>query len=216
MNLKHELETPIASLKTAFSLLSEGKISKERILSNAQLSLERMTQIVNTLTDTLPHYSEVITKLGLVPLPEEGGYYKETYRSKRFIQSDDLGKKTECTAIYYLITEDSFSALHAVDQDEIFHFYAGNTVEMFQIDEKGNGKLINIGNKIFEDETPQVIVPHGVWQGTKLKDPRNGSWALLGCTVAPGFEFQNFHIKSREGLILQFPDHKELITKYTN
>jgi len=216
MNLKHELETPIASLKTAFSLLSEGKISKERILSNAQLSLERMTQIVNTLTDTLPHYSEVITKLGLVPLPEEGGYYKETYRSKRFIQSDDLGKKTECTAIYYLITEDSFSALHAVDQDEIFHFYAGNTVEMFQIDEKGNGKLINIGNKIFEDETPQVIVPHGVWQGTKLKDPRNGSWALLGCTVAPGFEFQNFHIKSREDLIIQFPDHKELITKYTN
>jgi uncharacterized protein len=162
------------------------------------------------------HHQDVIQKLGLVPLPEEGGYYRETYRSQRLIHSEVLGKKSECTAIYYLITADSFSALHAVDQDEIFHFYAGSTVEMFQIDERGRGKIITIGNHIFEDEVPQVIVPHGVWQGTKLKNPTPTSWALLGCTVAPGFELEHFHLKTRAELIRQFPAHSELITKFTN
>lgn len=164
----------------------------------------------------MKHFTEVIRKLELVPLPEEGGFYKETYRSNRTVLSKELGDKTESTAIYYLITEESFSALHAVDQDEIFHFYAGSPVEMFQIDQNGGGSHILIGNDIFNDEIPQVIVPHGVWQGTKLKNPIPGSWALLGCTVAPGFELQHFHIKSREELIKIYPHLSKEIIKYTN
>lgn len=162
------------------------------------------------------HYSEIIKKLDLVPLPEEGGYYRETFRSSRMVNSEALGVKSECTCIYYLITDDSFSALHAVDQDEIFHFYAGSPVEMFQFTTDGNGTEITLGNDLFNDEIPQVIVPHGVWQGTKLKDPQKGSWALLGCTVAPGFDIENFHIESRSELIKKYPHLVDQITRYTN
>lgn len=162
------------------------------------------------------HYHAVIAKLGLVPLPEEGGFYRETYRSSRWIQCAVHGKRTESTAIYYLITEESFSALHAVDQDEIFHFYAGSTVEMFQIDQNGQGQTISIGSNFFEDEIPQVVVGRGIWQGTKLKNPKEGAWALLGCTVAPGFEIESFHLKSRQELIDIYPHHKDQIIKYTN
>ena len=161
-------------------------------------------------------YHDVIKKLGLVPLPEEGGFYRETFRSSRFVQSDVLGKKSECTAIYYLITENSFSALHAVDQDEIFHFYAGSSVEMFQIMPDKKSNLVTLGSDIFNEEQPQVIVPHGVWQGTKLKHPKEGDWALLGCTVAPGFELENFHILNRSELIKKFPEYKEKVTEFTN
>jgi predicted cupin superfamily sugar epimerase len=162
------------------------------------------------------HYKEVIKKLDLVPLPEEGGFYRETFRSNRIVKSEVLGEKSECTCIYYLITEESFSALHAVDQDEIFHFYAGSSVEMFQFTTDGESEITTIGNDIFNDEIPQVIVPNGVWQGTKLKEPKEGAWALLGCTVAPGFEIENFHIESRSELIQRFPHLKEQITRFTN
>ena len=164
----------------------------------------------------MKHYEEVIKKLDLVPLPEEGGFFIETYRSNRLVSSEELGEKCESTVIYYLITHDSFSALHLVDMDEVFHFYAGSPVEMFQINEKGEGSKITIGNDIFNDEIPQVIVPHGVWQGTKLKDPKEGDWALLGCTVAPGFEIENFHIKNRKELCIEFPHLAEDIARYTN
>lgn len=162
------------------------------------------------------HHSKIIERMNLIPFPEEGGYYKETYRSNRMIESKELGKKSECTAIYYLITPDSFSALHCVDQDEIFHFYAGSPVEMFQILPDGTANTITIGSDIMNDESPQVIVPHGVWQGTKLKDTSEESWALLGCTVAPGFEFKNFHLKSRDELLKIYPKHTDNIIKYTN
>lgn len=159
---------------------------------------------------------DVIDLLNLVPLPEEGGFFKETYRSQRYVDSETLGKRTESTCIYYLITEDSFSALHKVDMCEIFHFYAGSPVEMFQIHEDGTGQIITLGSNIFDSEIPQVIVKENIWQGTKLKTPSKDAWALLGCTVAPGFELKNFHLESRQELIENFPKHKDQITKYTN
>lgn len=159
---------------------------------------------------------DVIQKLGLVPLPEEGGFYRETFRSQRFVQSEVLGSRSECTAIYYLITDASFSALHAVDQDEIFHFYLGSAVEMFEIDLQGRGSKTIIGSDIFQNQHPQKIVPHGVWQGTKLLNPKPGDWALLGCTVAPGFELENFHIKTRSELIEIYPHLRDDIIKFTN
>ena len=156
---------------------------------------------------------EVIQKLGLVPLPIEGGFFKETYRSDRSVESV-LGKRTESTAIYYLITQDSFSALHMVDQEEIFHFYSGDEVEMFQILPDGTSRTLIIGS-IEDGLEPQVIVPRGVWQGTKLKFPGKDKWALLGCTVAPGFEYENFHLDSREVLQKRFPEHSKKIALFT-
>lgn len=157
--------------------------------------------------------AEVIALLGLTPLPLEGGYFKETYRSDRRVDSA-IGNRTECTAIYYLVTEKSFSLLHAVDQDEIFHFYLGHPVQMLQIVD-GKPRRIIIGNDLSKGHSPQVIVPRGIWQGTKLLSPEPGAWALLGCTVAPGFEYENFHIKSRSELRKLFPGLESEIDEFT-
>ncbi len=150
------------------------------------------------------NYQDIIKKLNLTRLPEEGGYYRETYRTEA------------CTAIYYLITEDNFSGLHTVDMDEIFHFYAGSAVEMFQIHQDGRGETIRIGNDLLNGEVPQVIVPKDVWQGTKLADPKPGAWALLGCTVSPAFQFEKFHIKNRDELKKMFPQHADMISKFAS
>lgn len=156
---------------------------------------------------------DVIKKLGLIPLPIEGGFFKETYRSDRKVNSV-LGERSESTAIYYLITQESFSALHVVDQEEIFHFYGGDEVEMFQIFPDGSSKTLTIGS-IEKGHEPQVVVPRGVWQGTRLKSPGEGKWALLGCTVAPGFEYENFHLESRAELQKKFPQYKDQIVRFT-
>lgn len=161
------------------------------------------------------NYQDVIKKLNLIPLPEEGGYFRETYRSSRTVNSK-LGERRESTAIYYLISPESFSGLHWVDQEEIFHFYAGSPVEMFQINNAGEGKKILIGNDIFKDQHPQVIVPGGTWQGTRLLNSHPNAWALLGCTVAPGFDYENFHIEDRQALIQKFPHLTEDIKRFTN
>ncbi len=156
---------------------------------------------------------EVIAKLGLIPLEIEGGFFRENYKSQVNVESI-LGRRSECTAIYYMVTEESFSALHIVDQDEIFHFYSGDEVEMFQILPDGTSKTIIIGS-VENGHEPQIIVPRGVWQGTKLRSPGKGKWALLGCTVAPGFEYENFTLKSRDELSRLYPQHKEQIIRFT-
>ena len=161
------------------------------------------------------NYKDVINQLNLTPLPEEGGYFRETYRSEKTVISS-LGNRKESTAIYYLISPESFSGLHWVDQEEIFHFYAGNPVEMFQIDKDGNGKKIIIGNDIFNSQQPQVIVPGATWQGTRLLSSSTDAWALLGCTVAPGFEIENFHIEDRARLIRKYPHLGEDIKRFTS
>ena len=159
---------------------------------------------------------QIIDKLDLKPLPKEGGFFKETGRSKKTVSCNHLGEKVEYTSIYYLITSESFSALHTVQQDEIFHFYAGSPVEMLQIDDSGSYRHITLGNDLNLNHEPQVIVPRGTWQGTKLLDQSANNWALLGCTVAPGFDFDNFGIKSRSELIDLFPNLEKEIIPYTN
>ncbi|MBN21052.1 MAG: hypothetical protein CL678_07170 [Bdellovibrionaceae bacterium] len=161
---------------------------------------------------------EVIKKLGLQPLPEEGGYYKETFRDTGRISSSTLphldGERVYSTCIYYLITPEEFSGLHGVKSTEIFHFYAGDTVEMVQIDASGRLKKIRLGSRLSEDELPQTIVPAHTWQGTKLLP--GGKWALMGCTVAPGFEFADFLNGTAEELTKKFPQHEQTIRNYTH
>lgn len=162
---------------------------------------------------------QIIQKLNLVPLPEEGGYYRETYRSNNGqvaaasfgIKSD--GKRVASTAIYYLVTPDSFSALHRVASDEVFHFYSGDAAEMIQIDEAGNLTKYTIGSDIVNGQVPQVVVRAGVWQGLRLK--KGGKWALMGTTVAPGFEFEDFEIGEQRRMINEFPEHESDIKQYT-
>lgn len=163
--------------------------------------------------------AEIIELLGLIPLPEEGGYYKETYRSSDAgIPTNTYGalvtsKRLASTAIYYLVTPESFSALHRVKSDEIFHFYSGDPVEMIQITPEGEIKRILIGNNLANGEIPQVLVQKGVWQGTRLIS--GGKWSLMGTTVAPGFEFEDFEAGTRAEMLKLFPQHREDIIRFT-
>ena len=160
---------------------------------------------------------DVIEHLGLIPLPEEGGYYKETFRDEGTIADSALRDHEEprnySTCIYYLVTPDEFSALHAVRSAEIFHFYAGDPVRMIQIDNNGTLRELILGPNFSNHEIPQTVVAPYVWQGTKLVD--GGRWALLGCTVAPGFEFADFILGERTELVGAFPQHKDVILEYS-
>jgi hypothetical protein len=164
------------------------------------------------------HDEKLKSLLTLVPLPSEGGYYSETYRSPELIQQDCLpgrysGPRNASTAIYYLLEPNTFSALHRVASDEIFHFYLGDPVEMLQLRPDGSSKVVRIGSDIEKGMVRQVVVPHRVWQGSRLVD--GGQFALLGCTVSPGFEFADYESGSRHLLIQAYPDRKDMICALT-
>ena len=155
----------------------------------------------------------IIEILGLEPLPVEGGYYRETYRSAEVISLPGRynGPRLTGSAIYYLITPETFSSLHRLTSDEIFHFYLGDPVEMLQLFEDGTGKIIKIGNDIENGCFPQAVVPKHTWQGTRLVD--GGKFALMGTTMAPGFEFDDFVAGEREELVGRYPEFAEHISK---
>lgn len=160
----------------------------------------------------------LIDKLGLSPLPMEGGYYRETYRCDESIPASGVHpryerSKSHCTAIYFLVTPDSFSALHRVKSDEIFHFYAGDPVEMLTIRPDGACSLTTIGPDVMAGRIPQFVVPRGVWQGCRLVD--GGEYALLGCTVSPAFDFEDYEHGLRESLVREYPSCAELICRFT-
>lgn len=166
----------------------------------------------------MPTAQEVIDRLQLTPLTIEGGYFRETYRSAVIVPADSLpseydGQRNASTAIYYLLTPETFSAVHRVRSDEVFHFYAGDPVEMLQLWPDGDGRVVAIGNDFSAGQAPQVVVPAGVWQGCRLVG--GGSWALLGCTVAPGFDYADFEAASRDQLIASYPGHSEWIVALT-
>lgn len=161
--------------------------------------------------------AEVIELLNLEPLPEEGGFFRETYRSKKTIpgnSTSDTPEDRACsTQIFYLVTPDEFSGLHRVKTaDEFFHFYLGDPVEMVQITDDGILNSTILGSDI-GSQFIQVNVPQGVWQGTRLVD--GGDWALLGCTVSPGFEYNDFEILTRKNFLELFPQHSQSIIEYT-
>ncbi|PZC47994.1 MAG: hypothetical protein C1O27_000879 [Chloroflexi bacterium] len=162
--------------------------------------------------------AEVIAELGLVPHPAEGGYFVETYRSDEYIGSGALpdryeGDRAHGTSIYYLLTPDSFSAMHSLQSDEVFHFYLGDPVEMLHLWPDGSGTVPTLGNDIMRGMKPQIVVPRGVWQGARLR--AGGAFALMGTTVAPGFDFADFEHGQREDLIKNYPDHEAMITALT-
>jgi len=158
------------------------------------------------------------TFLSLKPHPQEGGYFIETYRSDETIPEGALpnryrGVRSHGTAIYYLITPDSFSTIHRLQSDEIFHFYLGDPVEMLQLFPDGSGRILIIGSDILNGMQPQVIVPRGVWQGSRLL--QGGRFALLGTTVSPGFELMDYESGRRDILIESYPQFRDLIIALT-
>jgi predicted cupin superfamily sugar epimerase len=161
---------------------------------------------------------ELIALLNLSPHPAEGGFFAETYRCDEGVAADALplrygSPRSFCTAIYYLLTPHTFSAMHRLRSDEVFHFYAGDPVEMLHLRPDGTGELFILGSDIGAGMRPQLVVPRGVWQGARLKP--GGSYALLGCTVAPGFDYADYQAASREELLRAYPTYRELILALT-
>lgn len=167
---------------------------------------------------THPTAQQVIDHLGLIPHPEEGGWFLETHRSEESFTQEILpkrysGNRCHSTAIYYLLTPDTYSHMHRLVTDEIFHFYAGDPCEMLQLHPNGNGEIITLGNDLLSDQKPQVRVPSSSWQGMRLLP--GGTFALMGCTVAPGFEFADYSHGTRHDLIEKFPDFEVQISRLT-
>jgi len=158
-----------------------------------------------------------IDKLELTKHPE-GGYYKEIYRSEEILSEKGLptrygGERNISTSIYYLLENDDFSAFHRLKSDEIWHFYAGSSVTVYCIDQMGLLTEIILGDNLDKNESFQVIISKGTWFAAQIREPH--SFVLMGCTVAPGFNFNDFELGKKEELLALFPEHEEVIRKLT-
>jgi len=163
---------------------------------------------------------ELIRRFDLKPHPE-GGYFSETYRSAARVLRDGETAATRAasTAIYYLLCDGAHSAWHRIRSDEVWHFYAGEPLHVHVLDENGGGDggggtLVThrLGNPLTHPGTVyQAVVPAGSWFAAECADP--ASFALVGCTVAPGFEFSEFELADADALKARHPAHAALIER---
>ncbi len=149
-------------------------------------------------------------------LHPEGGWFKETYRSDEIILKEHLPNRFSdgrsfCTAIYFLLEGQQFSSFHRIKSDELWHFYAGEALHVFVIDEQGKLEIIKLGSNPEEGEVFQAVVKAGCWFASQ--PAKHHSFSLVGCTVAPGFDFADFELAQADVLTKEFPEHKTLINK---
>ncbi|MCH2621446.1 MAG: cupin domain-containing protein [Actinomycetota bacterium] len=146
-----------------------------------------------SINDKTPE--EISQLLGLEPLPHEGGMWTQTL------------KDSSSTAIYYLLSENDFSAMHKLESDEVYHYYAGDPARMLLLNPDGSIDEPILGSDLEAGERPQVIVGSGVWQGSST----TGNWTLLGTTMSPPYSQDNFHLGDRQELVTNWPDaHKRI------
>ena len=157
-----------------------------------------------------------IDRLRLEPHPE-GGWYRQTYRAPLMLARAALpghaGDRAASTAIYFLLAGDQFSALHRLRSDELWHFYAGSALIVHVIEPSGKYSELLVGSGPTSGEDFQAVVPAGCWFGSSLRQPN--TWALVGCTVAPGFDFSDFEMARRDELSAQYPQHRNIIERLT-
>lgn len=156
---------------------------------------------------------QLIKQYDLQPHPE-GGWYRQTYRSNEFVPAAALpgrfgADRVFSTAIYFLLEKGSFSAFHKIKSDECWHFYAGDPLQVFVIDRADDLKIITLGNDGNKGERFQCIVPANCWFASR---PAAGSeYSLVGCTVAPGFEFEDLELADEKSLSALYPQHRNII-----
>lgn len=157
-----------------------------------------------------------IRKLGLVPHPE-GGYYREAYRSEEATRTGRLGRlpgdRPISTAIYFLLNGDQVSRLHRLRSDEIWHFYAGSSLSIHSIGDRGEYACLKLGIDVEHGQHPQAVVKAGHWFGATVDRPE--LYTLVGCTVAPGFDFGDLELADREQLVRLYPQHRSIIDRLT-
>ena len=152
-----------------------------------------------------------ITNLNLETHPE-GGYFKETYRSEEIISIEDR-KRNVGTSIFYLLESKDVSHFHTLKSDEIFHFHDGSPLEIYILDMNGELTRQVLGLDVEKGEFPQIIIPRGSIFGAEVI--KENSFTLVGCTVFPGFSFEDFELLDRKYLLNLYPEHKEIIIKLT-
>ena len=156
---------------------------------------------------------EIKKLLNLEPHPIEGGSFRRTYTAAGAVQLP-RGIRPTGTAIYYLLEPGTFSEMHVLDSDEMFHFYLGSPVEMLQLYPGGSSSIFTLGPDLAAGQHVQLVVPAGVWQGARLAG--DGQVALLGCTVTPGFDFADYRNATYAELVAKWPDQAERIRALTN
>jgi uncharacterized protein len=165
---------------------------------------------------------EVKKLLNLEPHPREGGWFRQTWRAEESLPASALPARYAAgreagraagTAIFYLLESGTFSEMHRLASDEVFHFYLGDPVEMLQLFPDGTGRTLILGSDLTEGQLVQTVVPRGVWQGSRLAP--GGALALLGCTVSPGFEYADYESGARAELTQAWPEWAEKIRALT-
>ena len=138
----------------------------------------------------------------------EGGSFKETYRS-----SVMAGNRNASTGIYFLLENEDFSAFHRIKSDEMWHFYDGNPLNIYEIDSSGALNIHQLGLNVHLGEQPQIVIKAGNWFASRVKGGKG--YTLVGCTVAPGFDFADFELANRQTLQATYPAHADLISELT-
>ena len=158
---------------------------------------------------------QLIQKYNLEPHPE-GGWYKQTYKSNEQTAAKALperfnGDRAFSTAIYFLLEQEDFSAFHRIKSDECWHFYAGDPLLIYIIDHNGELRIISVGNDFKQGQSFQYVVPANCWFASR---PAPGSeYCFVGCTVSPGFEFEDFELASAAELSAIYPEHTKIIVQ---
>jgi predicted cupin superfamily sugar epimerase len=163
------------------------------------------------------NFEDLISFYGLLPHPE-GGFYKRTYAADQVISKDCLGdefvgERLISTAIYYLLTPGTFSAFHRIKSDELWHFYKGTSLYIHVIHPTGNYEILKLGDNLLNGESFQHLVKAGSWFASVPSKPHG--YTFVGCTVSPGFDFNDFELADREMLSSAFPQHELIIKKFT-
>ncbi len=168
----------------------------------------------------MPEAKDIIAALGLQPHPIEGGFFRETYRSEGTVPGSMLpdgyprdARRSLGTSIYYLLTSETFSELHRLPTEEVFHVYLGGPARMLQLFPDGADREVILGSDVLAGQQPQVVVPPNVWQGTLLVP--GSDFILLGATMAPGFEYADYEQGERDELARLYPARAELIARLT-
>jgi len=161
---------------------------------------------------------KIIDLLELVPLPVEGGYFRQTYLSDETIPADVLPARYTCakpyiSVIYYLLYDDFFSALHRLPTDEVYHHYLGDPVEMLLLLPGGSSEVVVLGSDLAAGQKVQFVAPAGAWQGSRVLP--GGKLALLGTTMSPAYTDEDFQLGIRAELVNQYPERERLIHSLT-
>lgn len=158
---------------------------------------------------------QLISKLGLIP-HREGGWFREIYRAEgtlKTVRNGGEAVRNYSTAIYFLLRSGQKNALHRIASDEIWHFYSGSALAVYEIDTNGNLKKNILGPDTEKGEMPVVVIKAGNWFCAEVAE--SDSYTLAGCTVSPGFDFDDFELADPVWLAMQFPEHEDFIRKFS-